>query len=262
MLFQCTIPVDSKRFSINIAGPKHDDFQSVLFHFNPRQRERGGQLVVNNKQDGIWGHAVAIPLSQVPLMFGQLSCTIMIQINGEGFDIFIENKHCARLEHRIELPVGHTNLVLQFPSTDDYGSPENWTVYKVWWGNRPILAKGDVSDIPGVNSFSSDHPRKVFISGLVKISSDAEVELRRAELERAFQKYGGDRGVLVVAPTNATFAFVEMESESMTDLALREMSERYRMNRARRSRHEALREERAAAENMKLGATKTDTVWD
>jgi hypothetical protein len=149
-------------------------FKVFFFHFNPRQRERGGQLVVNNKQDGIWGHAVAIPLSEVPLMFGQLSCTIMIQINGEGFDIFIENKHCALLEHRIELPVGHTNLVLQIPSTDDYGSPENWMVYKVWWGNRPILAKGDVSDIPGVNSFSSDLPRKVFTSGLVKISSDTQ----------------------------------------------------------------------------------------
>lgn len=124
-------PVDSKRFSINIATPDNDQFNSVLFHFNPRLRERGGQLVVNDKQEGIWGQSIAIPLSQVPLMFGQTACTIMIQINGEGFDIFIENKHCARLEHRKELPVGNTNLVLQFPSTDDYGSPENWVVYKV-----------------------------------------------------------------------------------------------------------------------------------
>jgi Galactoside-binding lectin len=124
-------PIESKRFSFNIAGPDHNDFDSILFHFNPRQREKGGQLVVNDKQEGSWGQAVAIPLSQLPLMFGQTSCTLIIQITGDGFDIFLEGKHCARLEHRKELPSGKFDLVLQFPSTDDYGSPENWIVYKV-----------------------------------------------------------------------------------------------------------------------------------
>ena len=33
-------PIDSKRFSFNIAGPNHNDFDSVLFHFNPRPREK------------------------------------------------------------------------------------------------------------------------------------------------------------------------------------------------------------------------------
>jgi hypothetical protein len=258
-------PADSKRFSINIAttSQRQNDFESVLFHFNPRQRERGGQLVINDKQEGIWGQAIAIPLSQIPLMFGQTSCTLLIQINGEGFDIFVENSHCARLEHRTELPTGNSDLVLQFPSTDDYGSSESWTVYKVWWGNRPILAKGDVSGVPGVNSFGSVHPRKLFVSGLAKISTQAEVELRRAELERAFWKYGGDRGVQVIVPTHSTYAFVEMESERMTDLALAEMADKYRLNRARRSRHEALQEERAAAEAAKLGITtkKEDSAW-
>jgi RNA recognition motif-containing protein len=125
------------------------------------------------------------------------------------------------------------------------------------------MAKADVSAVPGVNSFNSDHPRKVFVSNLPKIYSDAEIDLRRAELERAFQKYGGDRGVIVVVPTNATYAFVEMESERMTDLALQEMSNMYRMNRARWSRHEALQEKRAAAEASKHGVeAKKDSGWD
>lgn len=123
-------PSDSKRFSLNLAAPDHDSFQSVLFHFNPRQFERGGQLVVNDKNEGIWGQALAIPLSQVPLLFGQTACTLIIQIHGDGFDIFLEGKHCARLEHRQDLSSA-SHLVLQFPSTDDYGSPESWTVYKV-----------------------------------------------------------------------------------------------------------------------------------
>lgn len=247
-------PSESKRFSINIAEEDNDDFDSVLFHFNPRQFERGGQLIVNDKQEGVWGQAVAVPLSQVPLMFGQQSCTLVVQINGEGFDIFVNEKHCCRLEHRKELPTTNTKLVLQFPSTDDYGNPEDWSVYKVWWGNRPIMAKADVSGIAGVNSYSSHHPRKLFISSLSKIFAEAEVELRRAELERAFRKYGGDRGVQVIVPTNSTYAFVEMESERQADLALNEMQSQYRLNRARRSRHEALQEERAAKEAAKLAA--------
>jgi hypothetical protein len=36
--------------------------------------------------------------------------------------------------------------------------PENWNVYKAWWGNKPIMAKGDVSGIAGVNSFNAIHP--------------------------------------------------------------------------------------------------------
>ena len=44
--------------SINIAGPDHENFHSVLFHFNPRHYERGGQLVLNNKQEGMWGQAI------------------------------------------------------------------------------------------------------------------------------------------------------------------------------------------------------------
>ena len=75
-------------------------------------------------------------------------------------------------------------------------------------------------------------------------------------MERAFRKYGGDRGVTCIVPTNTTFAFVEMETARQADLALAEMSNKYRLNRARRSRHEALQEERAAAEAAKKGGRK------
>lgn len=134
---------------------------------------------------------------------------------------------------------------------------------QVWWGNKPILAQGDVSGVAGVNSYSSHHPRKLFVSGLRKIFTQAEVDLRRAKLERAFRNYGGDRGVDVIVPTNTTYAFVETESERLADLALQEMAGEYRLNRARRSRHEALQEERAAAEAAKLGGgvAKEDSAW-
>uniref|UniRef100_A0A7S4K7I4 Galectin n=1 Tax=Odontella aurita TaxID=265563 RepID=A0A7S4K7I4_9STRA len=255
-------PEDSRRFSLNIAGPGHRDYHDILFHFNPRQREKGGQVVINDKQEGIWGSAVNVPLSQCPIIFGQPSMTLIIQITGDGYDVFIDNKHCARLEHRTQLPPNKCPLTLQFPSTDDYGNPEGWLVYKVWWGHKAIMATGDLSNVAGVNMFSSIHPRKLFVSGLSKIHSEPEVDLRKAELERAFRKYGGAHGVSVIAPTNSSYAFVEVESERQADLALREMQSQYKINRARRTKHEALQEERAAAEASGKGKSKESAGWD
>jgi histidinol-phosphate/aromatic aminotransferase/cobyric acid decarboxylase-like protein len=84
-----------------------------------------------------------------------------------------------------------------------------------------------------------------------KVHTDPEVDLRRAQVERVFAKFGGDRGVNVVAPKNATFCFVELETPRQCDLALQEMTRRkgiaYRITRAKRTRFEALQEERAAA---------------
>ena len=64
-------PSESSRFSLNIAGPGHREYYDVLFHFNPRQFQKGGQLIVNDKQEGIWGNAVTAPLSSLPLVFGE-----------------------------------------------------------------------------------------------------------------------------------------------------------------------------------------------
>ena len=251
-------PSESKRFSVNIAAPNHRDYESVVFHFNPRQFEKGGQLVLNNKQEGMWGQAVNVPLSRIPKIFGETSSSLIIQIHGEGFDVFIDGKHCARLEHREELSSGG-KLYLQFPATDDRRQPENWSLYKVWWGRKKLMAKEDLADVYGVNAYIGMHPKKLFIRGLPPIQSDAEVELRRAQLERAFRNYGGDRGVTVTIPTQATFAFVECETEQLANRALEEMVGEYDIKRARRNRMEALLEERAAAAG-KTG--KDSTEWD
>ena len=42
--------------------------------------------------------------------------------------------------------------------------PENWMVYRAWWGNQPVMAKGDLSDVAGVNSFNAVHPVRSFYS--------------------------------------------------------------------------------------------------
>ena len=266
-------PQESSRFSINIStlsnNSQNNRYESILFHFNPRQFQRGGQLVINNKIDGMWGNDLAVPLSTLPLVFGKQACTLIVQINGEEFDVFVEGVHCARLEHRTPLSQVLTTkkndgLVLQFPSSDDYGNPENWMVYRVWWGYKPSMSAGkDISGVAGVNLYSSIHPKKLFVSGLSKIHSDPEVDLRRAELERAFRKYGGPNGaVFVSVQKDSTFAFVEVASEQQADLALVEMNGRYRVNKARRTKHEAIMEERAAKEAAEKGVVKESVDWD
>ena len=217
----------------------------------------------------MWGNDINVPLSTLPLIFGKTSCTLVIQINDEGFDVFVEGKHCARLEHRTDLKndvwgnsKNKGSLFLQFPSSDDYGNPENWRVYRVWWGRKSSMA-GDLNGVAGVNIYSMIHPKKLFVSGLPKLHSDPEVDLRRAELERAFRKYSGASGaVIVVVPKDSTFAFVECASEQLADLAVMEMADRYKVNKARRTKHEALMDERAAKEAAGMGMEKEGTEWD
>ena len=132
-------PRDSARFSINVALPDHRDYADVLFHFNPRQRQKGGQLVVNDKRDGIWGKSVTVPLHALPPIFGRPSNTLVVQITGDGFEVYLDGHHIVHLDHRTPLPAGRQNLHLQFPATDDYGSPESWEVYKIWWGHKPLM---------------------------------------------------------------------------------------------------------------------------
>ena len=56
---------------------------------------------------------------------------------------------------------------------------------------------------------------------------------------------------------------MEVETERAADNALREMVDKYpRINRARRSRHEALLEQRAVKEAENNGIAKESSEWD
>lgn len=246
VVLKATVPSESKRFSFNIASEQHhDNFNNILFHFNPRQHEKGGVLVLNDKTNGTWGKAVAIPLCQLPVViFGrprQQKLTIGIQVRPAGFDVFLDGRHCARLERhgdaRRHLD-GNDSLVVHCPSTDDSGKREDWLLESVWWGHREPRKSNITSsaDVAGANDFNREHPRKLFLRGLAKAVTASEVELRRSQLERAFRKYGGRHGVHVVVPRNRGFAFVETESKEKADLALKEMSGHFLLSRAQCSR--------------------------
>ena len=124
-------PEETARFSINIAAPNHHNYNNILFHFNPRHFKKGGQLVINDRKESMWGNDIPVPLSTLPMMFGMKAVTLIVQINEEGFDVFMEGQHCARLDHWTPPPRGKGPLFLHFPILDDYGNPDNWLVHRV-----------------------------------------------------------------------------------------------------------------------------------
>jgi len=140
-----------------------------------------------------------------------------------------------------------------------YADFENLIVYRVWWGYKESMIKGEGDAVAGSENFDSVHPKKLFVQGLPKLTTEAEAIIRRAELERAFVKYGGKLGAIVTAPLNCTFAFVELESQSQAEQALLEQSSNYRISKARRSRFEALQEQREAMKQAKGGP---DEEWE
>eukprot|EP00804_Cyclotella_cryptica_P009813 CCRYP_016261-RA/>CCRYP_016261-RA protein AED:0.29 eAED:0.29 QI:0/-1/0/1/-1/1/1/0/126 len=75
-----------------------------------------------------------------------------------------------------------------------------------------------------------------------------QIHLCHAELERAFEVWWSVGGVAVIVPKDTTFAFVE------SYLAMREMGDWYRVNKARRTKHEALMEERAGRRLWRRGS--------
>ena len=113
------------------------------------------------------------------------------------------------------------------------------------------MAKEDISNVAGVNAYDSVHPKKLFISGLKKLRTDQQIEMRTATMEREFGKYGGPRGVQTIVPKFSRYAFIEFETEQQCTVALQHLGSQYKLNRARRTKHEALTEERAEKESGK-----------
>ena len=86
--------------------------------------------------------------------------------------------------------------------------------------------RDDKEDIAGVNAFDSVQRTKLLISGFCKIRpprTKEQVKLRTAEIKRAFDLYGGPRGVQTTVPTRSGYAFVEFETEQQCDLAFQKL---------------------------------------
>jgi hypothetical protein len=215
-----------------------------------------------------WGKAVTADLEMFPVVFGVKRAIMVIQVREEGFDLFLQGRenfgegggresrmvkgygdnlmHCFRFEHRARLPADGEKLWLQFltRADDKKGESQNWKVHRMWWGKKELFA--DVhpdGSVPGVNLQQQLHPNKLFVSGLDKGDGSAgHMERQQAIMEREFQKYGNKQtGVMVSLRNGGTYALVTLADREMTDLALKEMRDKYeRMARADMTQREIL----------------------
>jgi len=227
-------PKDSSRFSLNIttSDGARDGYDDVLFHFNPRQFKKGGQLILNDK------------LKRV----GEMTCRCHYQ----------QCLTCSASNHALLLcrSIRMDSMSLWREFTAPVSSIGGRCLLRClddvrrWYCNsqaasvQSLVGTEKVEGVAGVNIHSAVHPRRLFVSGLTKLHTDPEVDLRRAELERAFRKYVDRLDVRICGSREPILALLEMAN-----------SGRYQVNEAGRSRHEALIEERAAKEATEGGGS-------
>lgn len=65
-----SVEAEAERWALNVLPHDHDDSANVYFHFNPRRKERGGGLILNDKFNDNWGAFQRLPLNKLPPLFG------------------------------------------------------------------------------------------------------------------------------------------------------------------------------------------------
>ena len=286
-----SVPEYSNRFCLDIAadvnncGEKDKDkiFNNILLHVNPRQYWKDGVLLMNDCQGrGNWGIASRPPLDMFPRLFGVKRGLLVIQVRHEGFDLFLKAgddigdsdslsrmvpgtslMHCFRFEHRSPLPDKAGNFYLRFLTNADdrVAEAQNWVVHRVHWGKHNLYASVTPSkSVPGSTIGRVPHPFKLFVHNLNKgrDSSKGYVERERANLERAFAKYGdATTGVIVKMRAGGNYALVQLKDKEQTDKALSEMKERYpNVSRASMTPAEVAEQKKREAEEAAKEAEK------
>eukprot|EP01084_Bolivina_argentea_P164384 285781_1 len=140
LVMRITVPKDSTTWAINICPRKHDEFMNVLFHFNPRQREKGGTLIQNDRKASTWKNAEKLSLKYLPALFGR-TFDFAVQVNEDGFHTAVDTVYATTFLHRtllheLEDP---NSMILQVLCTDDYGNPEAIVVHQIYWGHKPAI---------------------------------------------------------------------------------------------------------------------------
>jgi hypothetical protein len=201
LVMRLTVPQDSTTWALSICPNQHEEFMNVLFHFNPRQRERGGTLVQNERVSSRWSAAERTPLEYFAPLFGR-TFDLAVQVNEDGFHTAIDTKYAATFMHRSPIDSWSRTgpLVLEVPHTDDYGNPETLIVHQIWWGKKPAIPGlpkkdeylapvGEVTAPTGLQGETSIH-----VSGLPGTPEDGDATAHEAavkeELQDMFAPYG------------------------------------------------------------------------
>lgn len=165
LVLTATVTASSEKYALNILplnpdDQNRDDPSEILVHFNPRQYDRGGRVVLNNKTEGNWGRNDTAPLREKPPMFCLDHAQYVIQVTSTGFR-FIVNGHVAGFFGcRTKPPAANDTLLLHFPPRDDYSNPHFWTIHSVWWGpGAQLQGGGERTAWAQKSSHNSSHRR-------------------------------------------------------------------------------------------------------
>lgn len=140
-----SIESEAERWALNVLPPDHDESSNIWFHFNPRRRERGGELVLNDKNDSDWGKVQRVPLSKLPSpLFGLDNAELAFQFEQSDQEttvyVALNRRPIVSWTLRTDNPPSPgSDIVLQAPRTDDFGNDEQLTIHSLWWGFLPQI---------------------------------------------------------------------------------------------------------------------------
>ena len=137
-----SISATAEIWALNLAPADHDDGGTLLYHFNPRAKERGGLLVENDKTDDDWGRAKKSRLPHQPALFGlerkELAFKFKASPGHVDILVTVDRVQATAWRLRSEAPRGAA-LALLVPTRDDFGNRQGVTVHDAWWGKLPRL---------------------------------------------------------------------------------------------------------------------------
>ena len=141
LILHVSVKADVDIWAMNLCPGDHDDGASILYHFNPRRRERGGRLVENDKNEDDWGRAVKSPLPVKPGLFGLEKAEVALRVirRSGHVDVHVTVNRQQATAWRLRSEVSPGSLALLVPTRDDFGNRQGVVVHDAWWGALPLL---------------------------------------------------------------------------------------------------------------------------
>ena len=115
IVITATVDSTSEKIAVNICPPNYEAMGEIALHFNPRQFERGGRIVINNKAEHHWGRDERLQLGTVAPIFGLKKAQYVFQITNYGFRIMVNGHFIHFFDHRLDPPRPGEPLILQLP---------------------------------------------------------------------------------------------------------------------------------------------------
>ena len=132
LVVTCSIPKESDAFALNLCPREHDGGGQIWLHFNPRQRDRGGCVVVDAKIDDDWVRGQRMSLMPLPQLFSLEKCQLAFHVTRQCVKVacngyfFLQYGFNADRQQPPQGDSGTSALTMVAPQFDDSGKPYRW----------------------------------------------------------------------------------------------------------------------------------------